>query len=161
MTVRLRTATPADLAGVVEVFLGCWRGSYAEVLPAPLVALMSDERARELWQRVLASPEGTVLVAEREGELIGLVRYTCGQAEGYVPSLYVSPLAQGTGVGGRLLEAAADAFRDAGLATAYLWVFAGNQPSIGFYAARGWLPDGGTRVEEEFGEPELRLRKPL
>jgi len=45
--------------------------------------------------------------------------------------------------------------------SASLWVFADNAPSIGFYGACGWLPDGVTRIQDEFGEPEIQLRKAL
>ncbi|RBO70548.1 GNAT family N-acetyltransferase, partial [Microbacterium sp. H6] len=36
---------------------------------------MTDERAEALWRRVLADPRGVVLLAEREGEIVGITRY--------------------------------------------------------------------------------------
>ena len=41
---------------------------------------------------------------------------------------------------------------------ATLWVFEANATARAFYLRHGWEPDGGTRVEPEFGEPEVRLR---
>lgn len=161
MTIVLREAAPDDLAQVVEVFLACWRGSYAAVLPGSLVIAMTDERATAIWRRALAADNG-VTVAAADGErLLGLTRYDASGDEGAVHSLYVSPAAQGLGLGTRLLDHAVAHFAARGLGTATLWVFAGNTPSIAFYRSRGWLPDGGTRVEPEFGEPELRLRKEI
>lgn len=49
----------------------------------------------------------------------------------------------------------------AGGGTATLWVFEANAAARTLYARNGWLPDGGTRVEPEFGEPEVRLRRAL
>ncbi|MEX1077971.1 MAG: GNAT family N-acetyltransferase [Homoserinimonas sp.] len=160
MTVELRNASIADLDGIVRVFLACWRESYRGVLPVPAIEAMSDERARALWQRVLGSEIGEVLVAERTGtgtELLGLTRFAASGDRGDVHSLYVSPEAQGLGVGRRLLGAARDRLVSLGATDARLWVFANNAASLGFYRAQGWLPDGGERTQEEFGERELRL----
>ncbi|WP_431894774.1 N-acetyltransferase family protein [Nonomuraea sp. bgisy101] len=148
---RLRPTTPDDLDGIVEVFLACWRESYARVLPERLVSAMSTERARELWTGRPA------LVAEHDGRIRGLTRFS-GDT---VHSLYVHPAAQGGGLGARLLGAAESGLSSAGVTTAFLWVFRGNLPSIGFYRRQGWRPEGTERVTPEFGEPELRLTKVL
>jgi len=161
VTLELREATADDLGQVVEVFLGCWRGSYAAVLPEALVTGMTDERATATWRRALAADNGVTVVAADGTRLLGVTRYDASGAEGAVHSLYVSPAAQGLGVGTRLLGHAVADFAARGLTAATLWVFAGNVPSIAFYRSRGWLPDGGTRVEAEDGESELRLRRTI
>lgn len=164
MTLQVRRATPDDLSGVLDVFLACWRESYRGILPDVSIDAMTDERAEALWRRVLAAVDGVVLVAEREGAIVGMTRYAVTQADadrtaGAVHSLYVSPRAHGGGIGGALLTHAADDLREVGAAAATLWVFSANQPSIGFYEAKGWHPDGATRTQPEFGEPEQRMRK--
>ncbi|WP_337001485.1 MULTISPECIES: GNAT family N-acetyltransferase [unclassified Microbacterium] len=164
MTLQVRPATPDDLSGVLEVFLACWRESYRGVLPDAAIDAMTDERAEALWRRVLADPVGAVLVAERDGGIVGITRYAAtpgedGRIDGAVHSLYVSPRAHGGGIGGALLARATHALRDAGADAATLWVFAANLPSIGFYEAKGWYPDGATRTQSEFGEPEQCMRK--
>ena len=175
MPITYRPATSEDIDGVARVFLSCWRGSYAAVLPRRLVDMMTDEEATALWTRVLdeAGPgEVVVAVAEPETEseaaggarpvILGVTRFAvAGDGTGMVNSLYVSPLAQGQGVGSRLLTTAADALAAAGATTAHLWVFESNAPSIAFYRRQGWLPDGGARVQEAFGEPEIRLVRAL
>ncbi len=40
-------------------------------------------------------------------------------------------------------------------------MFRDNAAGRRFYGRHGWSPDGTTRVEEEFGAPELRLTRPL
>ena len=131
MATRDRRATTDDPDGIVATLLGCWRVSYAPVLPRRLIDAMTDERAVDLWTRVLG--------------------------EGSVSSFYVSPRAQGRKVGSGLLAAAADALLAAGSITAHLWVFRDNAPARAFYRHNGWYPDGRTRVQPEFGEPEIRL----
>jgi ribosomal protein S18 acetylase RimI-like enzyme len=161
VTVALRRATADDLPQVTGVFLACWRGSYAAVLPERLVTTMTDERAATMWARALTAPTGATVVAAEDGNLLGVTRYDASGTEGAVHSLYISPAAQGLGIGSRLLDHAVADFAARGVASATLWVFAGNGPAIAFYRSRGWLPDGGTRVEPEFGEAELRLRREL
>ena len=166
MPLNYRAATTSDLDGIVETFLGCWRESYAAVLPRRLVEAMIDDRAVELWTRVLGEasdlPGADVIVAESlagsESEILGVTRTaTRAHSEGMIYSLYVAPHAHGRGIGSRLLAAASDALISAGSVTAYLWVFRENATSVTFYRHRGWLPDGRTRVQEEFGQPEIRL----
>lgn len=159
MTTMLRDATVDDLAGVVGVFLACWRESYRGLLPDDAIEAMTDERADALWRRVLGEAHAHVVVAERDGEILGVTRFAVTDDGGAVHSLYVSPRARGLGLGTRLLAAAEDACRAVGVDSVALWVFAANTPSIGFYRSRGWLPDGTERTQEEFGEPEVRLRK--
>ena len=164
MSLPVRPATPDDLFGVLGVFLACWRESYRGVLPDAAIDAMTDERAEALWRRVLADPRGVVLLAEREGEIVGLTRYATtpdddGHVDGAVHSLYVSPRAHGGGIGSALLARATEELRAAGAEAATLWVFAANAPSIGFYESKGWHADGATRTQPEFGEPEQRMRK--
>lgn len=155
MTVRIRAATADDRAGIVDVFLDCWRTSYAGILSGATVAAMTDERASALWDRVLSEASSTVLVAASDAATVGVVRFATG--EGVVHSLYVSPAARGLRIGTRLLDSAAESMRADGVRALALWVFAANEPAIEFYRRSGWLPDGGARTQAEFGEPELRL----
>ena len=164
MSLVLRPATAADHDAIVHVFLDCWRTSYAGLLPDEAITAMTDERADALWAGALARGEGTVLVAESGGRVQGVTRFALtadpgGEPFGVVHSLYVSPSAQGLGLGTALLTAAHDRLLAQGAQWVVLWVFAANTPSVNFYRSRGWLPDGTTRTQPEFGQPELRLRK--
>ncbi len=158
--VTIRPSVPGDLSAIVRVFLECWTVSYASVLPPAVLATMDEESATRLWEGALERP-GTVLVAERDGDLLGIARYTVAGADGYLASLYVSPRSQGGGLGSRLLAAAEDGMSVAGARVATLWVFADNAPSMAFYCSRGWEPTGSVRVEERFGAPEAGLVKVL
>jgi serine-type D-Ala-D-Ala carboxypeptidase len=161
MTPSVRAATAADLDALVRIFLACWRSSYAATLPPHLVASMTDDRARALWRGAAESARpGELLVAVDDGVPVGVTRYAVtGPGEGAVHSLYVDPGAQGRGAGSRLLAAAVRRLGERGVRTARLWVFRDNAPSRRFYAAQGWAADGAERVQDEFGEPELRLTR--
>jgi len=155
--VALRHPEIDDLDAVVAVFLGCWRSTYAGRLPADLVTSMSDDAARSLWSHALTTPGRRVVLAEVDEQVCGVVGFEASVDDGWVHSLYVAPEVQGHGVGSALLRHASDRLLEAGCHHAYLWVFADNTPSISFYTRHGWTPDGTQRVEERFGENEIRL----
>ena len=157
----LRDAEPADLDAIVRVFLECFRVTYAARLPSRLVRSMSDDEARTLWSRALTTPGREVVVAQVDDEVCGVVGFAADGEQGWVNSLYVAPDAQGHGLGSTLLGYAVDRLQEAGCHRAYLWVFADNEPSVRFYGRHCWTPDGATRVEEEFGENEIRLSRSL
>lgn len=163
--VTIRPARPDDLAPVADVFLACWRESYAGFLPEHVIRLYDEAGARKVWQPAILEPaaDTIVLVAEAaDGSVVGVARLGRDPGEpeaGHVFSLYVRPDAQGGGVGARLLGAAEDRFRSEARRDATLWVFAANVAARSFYARQGWRPDGGERVEPAYGEPELRLRR--
>ncbi|MGN6325368.1 GNAT family N-acetyltransferase [Pseudolysinimonas sp.] len=157
--VVLRPAADDDLDAIVGVFLACWGGSYAEVMPAGLVARMTPASARELWARTLAGP--TEVVVAVAAEVLGVVGFRLEEDGGYVASLYVAPAAQGTGAGGALLAEAERRLAELGAHRATLWVFEANEPSRVFYERRGWRLTGEREVQEEWGEPQLRMAKEL
>ncbi|WP_372594751.1 N-acetyltransferase family protein [Actinotalea sp.] len=163
--VRVRPATPGDLDEIVAVFLGCWRETYAAVLPQRTVDLMTDEKAHALWGRVVSESEpGDLLVAHAAApeQLLGVARTAPVVAgTGHLASLYVRPQAQGMGVGRLLMDAALERLERSGARSATLWVFRDNAPSLAFYRHLGWEPDGEERTQPEFGEPELRLARTL
>ncbi len=146
------------------MFWRCWTESYAEVLPASLIARLTHDDATTMWRRALddAGP-GEILVAVETptGPVLGVTRFAAGGQVGQVHSLYVAPAAQGRGVGRALLATATASMIDRGTREARLWVFAANAPSRAFYAGLGWQPDGTTRVQNQFGEPEVRLGRAL
>ncbi|HEX3963999.1 MAG TPA: GNAT family N-acetyltransferase [Trebonia sp.] len=161
----LRVAGPDDVDQLAAVFLDCWRISYAQVMPAPLVAGMTSQKARSMWTDALRRPHQTILAAtgdEPPHAVLGFVGFQLqGDGAGYVSSLYVSPNLQGGGVGRLLLSEAEKELRDCGARTARLWVFEENAPSRAFYVRQGWQPDGRRETLPEWGQPQLGMTKTL
>ena len=161
----LRIARRDDVDQLSAVFLDCWRISYAEVMPASLVAGMTARKARSLWADALQRPNQTILAAtgdEPPHAVVGFVGFQLQADEtGYVSSLYVSPQLQGGGVGRLLLSGAEQELRNAGARSARLWVFEENGPSRAFYDRQGWKPDGRRETLPEWGQPQLSLTKTL
>ncbi len=162
--VAVRAAGPADREAIAAVFLACWRETYRGVIPDAAIARWDDESAGRLWEEAIAAPDTSVAVAESDGAVAGVVRFgrdPDDPARGHVASLYVAPSHAGAGIGRRLLEHAEGELAAAGHATATLWVFEANAAAVAFYRRCGWIAGGRTRIEPEYGEPEVELVRML
>jgi GNAT superfamily N-acetyltransferase len=104
-----------------EQWTPLWRG-YLDFYRAP----WSDEVADLTFARIFDPLEPVhALVADREGELIGLTHYLFQRStwlinsQCYLQDLYVSEAARGSGVGRALIAAVVDAAKEAGAARVY------------------------------------------
>lgn len=168
--VLVRPALPDDAGGMARVHVAAWRWAYAGLLDDHVLAGLDVDARREVWERILSAGRGTLLVAERDGWVVGFVSAGpsrddgAGDTTGEVYAIYLDQDVQGTGVGAALMNAALAALAQAGLTEATLWVLAANTLARRFYERGGWRPDGTERSEREAdGRPvaELRYRRPL
>lgn len=165
--VPLRAASADDLDAIADLFLACWTMSYRQVLPRHVVGIHGPASARDLWRHSLGggADAAQVMVAEHpDGSLAGVVamgRDEDDASRGHIFSLYVHPEAQRSGIGARLVSEAIERFRAEGLWEASLWVFEANAAARAFYERLGWHADGTSRVEPAYGEPEIRLIRPV
>jgi GNAT superfamily N-acetyltransferase len=143
----IEAARPDDADAISALFLAARRAAM------PWLAEVHDEAGvrRHFATRVL--PETEVLVARRDGELLGFLALAGSE----VGHLYVRPDAQRAGLGSALL-AAAKARRPGGLE---LWAFQRNAGALAFYARHGFAEryrtDGSANEERE---PDVRLGWP-
>ncbi len=93
-----------------------------------------DEAVLERWKTF----PGTVLVCERDGEIVGVA----GIEDGWLHGFYVLPGWWGTGVADELHEAAVE------LGVTRLWCLEENRRARRFYEKHRWRLDGETRVVE-------------
>ncbi len=135
--VAIRGATPADTERLARL-LGILFSIEADFRPDP-------ERQRRGLALMLGEPERrAVLVAEREGEVVGMVtaQLVVSTAEGgpaaLVEDLVVEPAERGRGVGRRLLEAIEGWAAARGASRLQLLADRENDPALAFYARTGW-----------------------
>ncbi|CUH67947.1 putative N-acetyltransferase YjaB [Thalassovita autumnalis] len=141
MTLTLRAATPLDAGAVGAILHGFNRDTvwmpklYSEAETISFAGVMIDR--------------GWVRVAERE-TVIGFIARDGAE----ICSLYLSPDAQGQGIGVQLLEEA-----KAQSSVLELWAFEANEDARRFYIREGFQEvarSDGARNEE--GLPDVRLR---
>ncbi|MEU1120541.1 MULTISPECIES: GNAT family N-acetyltransferase [unclassified Streptomyces] len=150
----LRTANLDDVDRITDLHTLA-RSAYYRAGGGSDVELTSpDARSsrRESWMRVVQSSDRTVLCAEREDELVGILAMgpPCeadvdATTAGQLYQIHVRPGIWGQGIGSYLHAASVQFLRDASLATGVLEAWEHNSRAQAFYARHGWKPDGHHR----------------
>ena len=145
----VRDATAADAGAVAHVQLASWRAAYAGLLPAAVLAGLSEAECRLTWAARLpaAAPASCLVTGAPPVGFVFSGPALDDTAGGQVYALYVDPARWGRGLGRLLLSGAVTRLRDAGFASAQLWVLTTNEAARGFYEHEGWTASGRTQVE--------------
>ncbi len=139
-----------------------------EESPDAFVASHEDEAAQdeEFWR--LRMQRSTRLLAERDGEPVGIA--SVGSADeqpeaAQLFGLWVRPEARGTGVATELVRAGARSAAEAGKRQLLYWVGTDNGRAVAFASGFGFRPTAQRRpmrvVSEDDGEEELAMTLPL
>ena len=141
------------------VIVRCWQETYRGLMPDEVLDDPGFVARRErFWTAVLTDErysENRAVVAERDGELIGVAMSgppldpePAWARQLYV--LYVYAADHGTGAGPALLDAVIDPEESAAL-----WVADPNPRAQAFYRKHGFVADGAVQVEH--GVREIRM----
>jgi ribosomal protein S18 acetylase RimI-like enzyme len=166
MTITVRRATAADAGAMGRAVVRAWQAAYRGHMPDDyLDGLRAEDRAA-YWEAALRRDDlpGTVLVVERDGEVVGFAAVGPSpdpQGAGELYAINLDPDHWGAGAGRALLEAAQAELARLGFAETVLWVLPGNARARRFYEIAGWVADGSERTAEVFGVtvPEVRYRR--
>ena len=167
--VTVRPAVPEDAPAMGRVHTDAWRWAYDGLFDPAFLARRDAGRSAAMWQRVMAEGSSVVLVAERDGAVVGFAsggasRDDDAPGAGELYAIYLDPGTYRTGVGSALMAGVLDELVAAGYDQAILWVLEGNERARPFYERWGWRPDGATRDEPNGDAPplkDLRYRRPL
>jgi len=133
--VNVREATIEDQEEVFELLRQLMTSATAE---SPI----NQPSAAETFRQVINQETGTVLVAEEDGEMLGLITLSypvairCGGIYSCIEEFIVTEQARGKGVGSKLLQAAIDKATEKGSYELQV-----NRPSeLGYpvYLRQGW-----------------------
>jgi ribosomal protein S18 acetylase RimI-like enzyme len=128
--VRLRPAAVADVPRLTELVQAAY-GHYVERLGGPPRPMTDD------YTEVVRSAR--VTVAERDGQILGLVVLRISDEGFLVDNVAVDPSHQGEGVGRALLEHAEDAARRAGFDSIYLYTHERMSENLALYSRIGYV----------------------
>jgi ribosomal protein S18 acetylase RimI-like enzyme len=157
----VRPATLDDAYAIADIHVRSWRAAYRGLLPDDVLARLSVERREAMWRTAVGSPDVAVLVADRDGVVVGFVEVGATHdleadptTTGEVIAIYAHPDVYGQGVGRRLMEGAVDELGRRGFVRATLWVFASNDRARRFYDRVGWRLDGATKIDQ-YGDTDM------
>jgi GNAT superfamily N-acetyltransferase len=139
--VNLRPARKDEADTLLAIQRAAAVDAFSHVYP-PERYPFPDDAIREVWAEALADPAVEVYVAEVDGVPAGAVSV----GSGFLSTLYVLPVYQGSGMGSALHDLALERLRALGFAEAKLWTLEGNESGRRFYERRGWKLTEETRV---------------
>ncbi|MPZ96413.1 MAG: GNAT family N-acetyltransferase [Propionibacteriales bacterium] len=139
----IRRATSDEAGPLAEVERAATLVALAHVFP-PDRFPYPDADVLARWRIVLEDPAVTVLVAERDGGLLGYAAYD----DTWLRHLGVHPDHWGTGLADLLTDTALAGIAAGGTTIARLWVIADNHRARRFYERGGWLRGAETDTAE-------------
>lgn len=146
---EIRSADPAEIPQLAQVWYEAWRDAHAAILPPRLVRLRTLESFRDRLRANL-SP---FRVVGPVGAPLGL----CAIKEDELYQLFVSSAARGTGIAQALLADGEKQLAAKGIATAWLSCAIGNGRAARFYEKSGWRRAGAILADLETTEGPFRL----
>lgn len=108
MPVTIRPATTDDIPAIQLVGAAAWRDTYTDLVPDGYVkAGIEHFWSRESFERAITSIDTRLLVAERGGYIVGMIRMTATEdGVAHLGQLYMLSEVRGQGLGRALWEAA-------------------------------------------------------
>lgn len=159
-TVTTRMADEADIPEIVALVQSAFRGESSRAGWTTEADLLDGQRTdeREIREH-LSNPRARFLLAFEGDRLVGSVLIKDEGGHGYGGMLSVSPLAQASGLGSRLLTLAERALvTELGVQDAQMTVIAQRSELIAYYERRGWTVTGERRPfpygQPRFGAPK-------
>lgn len=159
MSERIRPAGPNDISALHALIESAYRGDSARRGWTHEADLLSGQRTDvEGLTALLALPGQTILVAEREGRLIGCVNLADLGGKAYLGMLSVDPTRQAQGLGRRLMAEAEALAAALGAKTVEMTVIRHRVELIAWYERRGYHLTGQTLPfpmhDPRFGIPQ-------
>ena len=167
--VSCRVAWADDAAAIAAVQVRAWRASYADLLPADLLAGMDADQMAAGWQQALTRPpdaRNRVLVALERNLVTGFALTgpasdpDCDPvADGEITDLTVDPHKRHTGHGSRLMHAAVDTLKADRFTRATTWLAAQDDDTRRFLTSAGWAADGAHRTLDLTGDGSVQVKQ--
>ena len=165
--VSVRPARSGDAAEIGRIQVATWQWGYREVLPADVLAGLTEDAATQAWHAAITappSPHHHVLVALEGEHTVGFTAFGPSderepddpdEPTAAVAAVLVEPRWQRRGHGSRLLAALTDHVGVDGTARIVVWIPEADTVTREFLIGAGWAPDGLARALDT-GSGELR-----
>lgn len=155
-----RIATATDIPAIVELVQSAYRGDASRAGWTTEADFLDGQRIdAEGVREVIAKTDSRIVLAERDGDLVGSVQVERVDGRGYFGMFSVRPNLQGGGIGDALLcEAERVVREDFGCTTMTCTVISIRAELIAWYQRRGYRSTGEVKPfpygDERFGLPK-------
>lgn len=107
---QIRVAQLADAADISRLLAQTWRVAYRGIFPQPFLDNLQDDGWTEGFKKAVSDPTATTLVAEMNGEIVGMIGFGKARDPQFAPNeiyaLNVLPAFQQQKIGSALMHAA-------------------------------------------------------
>jgi len=147
--VVIRDACDEDIQGFIDCYSRVWK-SFRGILPEQWVEEVIEDTGKpsfsENIRSTIANPDRILLVAEKDGEIVGHAQGRVNRG-GYswLSFMGVSPEHRRHGVGRALLNAFIEESRKSGCTKVSLDTAPSLKPAIKLYTEMGFIPEGYMR----------------
>jgi L-amino acid N-acyltransferase YncA len=163
--VEVRPAHDSDVEAMAAIYVDAARAGWAHIFDEPSLKAIEPPADRLSGELASTDSRQQVLVAEREGRVIGFAVVRPSRDPdvdsvrvGELDQFYCDPAAWGQGVGRQLMAAAIDTLRENRFTEATLWVAELNHRPRRIYEVAGWIFEGATRDKSWRGTSVRDLR---
>ena len=144
---EIRPATTDDREAIRRVARDAWHDTYDELEAETIDETVDDWYGDETLERALSEPGTAFLVAEEDGETVGVTHGVVSGDEGDVLRMAVHPDDQGEGIGTALHERLCKDLQDFNMERMRAIDLASNEGGQRFYEEQGFEQTGEGTVE--------------
>lgn len=152
MEFNLRTAIQSDVSEIAQIHVSSWNSAFKMLMPEGYINCFTVSSRVKEWQGVIKTNTESVVVALREGKIVGFMSYFINPDNAKIielSKLYLCPSIYGQKLGSKLLTHLEQQSRSLGKKTIRLYVLDNNEAAIQFYLKHGF-EFTGSFVSEEF-----------
>lgn len=136
--ITIRRATINDVSQLAHVHVQCWQETYADLLPAELIASNNIKKRKDMWtQSFTRTAHNVAFVACIDSKVIGFCSWIVSGKQLNLMTLYVLLPLQRQKIGTKLMEQAVQIATEQQLPI-YLWVLSKNHKARRFYENLGF-----------------------
>ncbi len=158
-TLTYRAATLADIPALITLVTSAYRGDASRAGWTTEADILDGARIDAVGlQADIERERSTVLLAERDGQLVACAHVADDHGKGYFGMFSVDPAQQGGGIGKQVMDAAeAHAAREWGVPVMQMTVIDIRDELIAFYERRGYQRTG---IKKPFPYGDVRFGIP-
>jgi len=153
--ITLRKALPVDVHDIARIHVNSWKTAFEGLMPQKYINGYTCSSRIDEWNRVIKTNAETVVVAECDSKVVGLMSYSAhlhllDTLE--LSKIYLCPTVYGKSIGSKFMNYLMNEAEAKGIKVINLYVLDNNESAIRFYMKHGFVYSDGYVSEEFEGE---------